>query len=179
MRMVARSGAIWDLVGDLRTNIDDLAWGISHIPRYHGQVQEFYSVGDHSIRVSEMVRPDLAYQALMHDIHEACTQDVSGPVKAALRLYGDAWDRFEQDVARKIRKWYCLPYRLHSEVKKADIEIRESEMRDLFSPVAQDACAALGCKVARPNETRRIFPRTAEESYEDFMVLYRRVGVGI
>lgn len=176
--MVARSGAIWDLIGDLRTNIEDLAWAISHIPRYHGCC-EFYSVADHSIRVSEIVETGFEYQALMHDIHEACAQDVSGPAKAAIRHFGTAYDEFEQEVARKIRKWYCLPYRLHSEVKKADMLIRESEMRDLFSPEAQQACLDIGCKVARPNETRRIFPRTQQESFNDFMELYRKIGVGI
>lgn len=177
--MVARSGAIWDLLGDLRTNIEDLAWGISLINRYHGQTEEPYTVADHSIRVSEMVPESFRYQALMHDIHEACTQDVSGPAKDMLRHFGSAWDDFEQEVARKIRKWYCLPYRLHSVVKQADKDIRESEMRDLFSPAAQKACIELGCKVARPNETPKIFPRSQAESYRDFMELYRKIGVGI
>lgn len=126
-----------------------------------------------------MVPSHMRFQALMHDAHEAIVGDVAGPVKAALRVYGDAWDRLERETASKVRKWYGLPPRLHSTVILADRKILLSEMRDIFTPEAAAAARAMGIAVEKPGHTPKIFPRTQQESYEDFLEAFGRWGNGV
>jgi len=67
-------------------NINDIAWGLSNICRYAGQVPTFYSVATHSVYVAEEVRifwpsQSIVLRALLHDAVEAYTSDIPSPFK--------------------------------------------------------------------------------------------------
>ena len=67
--------------------IADIAFHLSRIPRWCGKARRFYSVAEHSIRVSELVSPEMRLSALMHDASEYVLGDVSSPLKTLLPDY--------------------------------------------------------------------------------------------
>lgn len=82
-------------------DIQDIAKPLSHICRYVGQCKRFYSVGQHSIHVAELVEGAMIEKegwnkevidktclaALLHDAPEAYTNDISRPVKYSLKEF--------------------------------------------------------------------------------------------
>lgn len=59
--------------------IEDIALGLSRIPRFAGQTTTPWTVAHHSLVVTEMARgddPDLPLHALLHDAHECLTSDI-------------------------------------------------------------------------------------------------------
>lgn len=107
--------------------IDDIACGLSNICRFTGQLNEFYSVAQHSVLASHIVPPEFAFEALMHDAQEAYLGDVSSPLKGLLPDYR----RIERVVEMVIRMNYGLPAVMSSVVKHADLTLLATERRDL------------------------------------------------
>lgn len=89
-------------------DIEDIAHALSHIGRFTGHTERFYSVAEHSLLVTKMVHeamgvndPWLLLSALMHDSTEAYLADISSPFKGALTNYADLEDRVWQRIAFK------------------------------------------------------------------------------
>lgn len=106
--------------------IDDIACGLSNICRFTGQLNEFYSVAQHSVLASNIVPPEFAFEALMHDAAEAYLGDVSSPLKGLLPDYR----QIERVVEIVIRTNYGLPVVMSSVVKHADLTLLATERRD-------------------------------------------------
>lgn len=85
-----REGEKLDLVNPSpqQIHIQDVALALSRICRFAGHSTEFYSVAQHSLRVSKIVEvlgyPELRSLALHHDSHEAYMGDISSPLKQLL-----------------------------------------------------------------------------------------------
>lgn len=72
---------MWNLDGAF-CEPEVVAHALSLINRYAGQTPFPYSVGQHSLLVSGLVRFDLAYEGLWHDICEGCgLGDIVSPLK--------------------------------------------------------------------------------------------------
>ena len=71
----------------------DIAVHLSNICRFGGAVSRFYSVAEHSVRVADLA----GLYGLLHDAHEAYTNDLTAPLKQALR------DWSEEDAVRAIQ----------------------------------------------------------------------------
>jgi hypothetical protein len=104
--MLTCSGRTIDLLTPRQADvdIDDIAWHLTQINRFGGACRRPYSVAEHSVLVADIfsavhpgANPAAKLAALMHDAHEAYTNDMLGPIKQVMRvLAGDAWDRFEE-----------------------------------------------------------------------------------
>ena len=87
--------------------------------RFTGHVFHFYSVAEHCILVSELVRflgLGDPFEALMHDMHEGYLNDISSPVKANLLDY----KALENRIEAALRVSYGFPAEKDPRIKRAD-----------------------------------------------------------
>jgi len=103
--------------------LDDIVHALSMLCRYTGHVSKFYSVAEHSVLVSHLVPPHLAFQALMHDAEEAYINDVSRPLKQSLPDFCRIAELNRKAIAQK----FGLPEEEHPLVKDADWRILPNE----------------------------------------------------
>ncbi|EAM1361134.1 HD family hydrolase [Salmonella enterica] len=108
-------------------DIEDIAVALSNICRFSGHLPEFYSVAQHSVLCSQLVSPEFAFEALMHDAAEAYCQDIPAPLKALLPDYREIEKRTDQLIRFK----FGLPLEEASVVKYADLTMLATERRDL------------------------------------------------
>jgi 5'-deoxynucleotidase YfbR-like HD superfamily hydrolase len=117
----------------------DIATALSQIVRFTGHCRGAYTVAQHSVWVSQHVRPELALHALLHDAHEAYTGDLSSPLKAALRrspctaaLLRKIVDGIDRAIAKRFALRRLRP-REREEIRRADLLALATERRDLMS----------------------------------------------
>lgn len=123
------SGKQFDYINSTIDDIDveDIAGALSNICRFAGHLPEFYSVAQHSVLCSQIVSPEFAFEALMHDAAEAYCQDIPAPLKALLPDYRQIEKRTDQLIRLK----FGLPLEESSVVKYADLTMLATERRDL------------------------------------------------
>lgn len=100
--------------------LKDIAQGLSRLPRFTGQLGQFYSIAEHSIRVCAEIsdsRPaNVKLWALLHDAPEAYLGDIPSPVKTFIPAYIEAEDLIMRAICDK----YGLPRECPPEVNEAD-----------------------------------------------------------
>ncbi len=108
-------------------DINDIAQGLSNECRFAGQISQFYSVAQHSVYVSQIVPPEYALEALLHDASEAYCKDIPSPLKALMPEYKE----IEARVQRAVTEKWSLPTSLSDVVHYADLTLLATERRDL------------------------------------------------
>lgn len=109
----------------------DIATALSKICRYNGHCSEFYSVAEHSVLVSENVKPEYAMEALMHDASEAYICDIPRPIKPMLKGY--------KVIESNIMAWVYLKFKIsptiasRKEVGRVDTAILADEAKVLMN----------------------------------------------
>lgn len=96
--------------------IEDIAHALSNTCRFGGHAHKFYSVAEHSVRVSHVVPEEYALEALLHDMAEAYIGDMPSPLKAFLPEFKHMEDR----LYRRMAPVFGVPPVISHEVKDAD-----------------------------------------------------------
>ena len=130
-------------------DIVDIAHSLAMQCRYVGHVNRFYSVAEHSVRVSRKVeaiaesinwteecRIEVMKWALVHDASEAYLGDMSYPLKMEpeMKVYRLA----EAHLMRFIAAWLGLDSAEPALVSDVDHDILGTEARQLKAPVRKD-----------------------------------------
>lgn len=108
--------------------IEDIAAGLSHVPRFAGQAEYHYSVAQHSILCSVLC-PSHPLEALLHDASEAFTGDLPTPLKRLLPEFCEIEDRLMATIFARFGCEYPLP----PAVKRVDGRVLFNE-RDWLQP---------------------------------------------
>jgi 5'-deoxynucleotidase YfbR-like HD superfamily hydrolase len=108
--------------------IEDIAHALSHLCRFGGHSNWFYSVAEHSVYVSQVVPPEHALQALLHDATEAYCVDVPRPLKIMMPEYA----KIEHKNWLAIAERFDLPVEMHPSVKQADNDVLLAEKKVLM-----------------------------------------------
>jgi len=113
--------------------IEDIAHSLSLQCRYAGHVKKFYSVGEHSWRVSQVCDPENELWGLLHDAGEAYLVDLPRPIKHFSAL-GDEYRLIEKRLMIAVCLRFGLPEIEPPDVKKSDDFLLQWEQRDFMAP---------------------------------------------
>lgn len=111
-------------------SLEDIAHSLSLLCRFTGHTREFYSVAEHSVRVSWLCPDEHAAWGLMHDASEAYIADLTRPIKRFSDL-GEPYLRIETRLMHCICQRFGLPSEQPECVSKADLVLLMTEKRDL------------------------------------------------
>lgn len=130
-KMTLHSGHRVDLenIDPSDMGIEDIAHSLSMICRFGGHTERFYSVAQHSVRVANVLPPELQLTGLLHDATEAIVGDMIRPIKRMLPDYMDLEDRVWGSIAIR----YNLPSLLPTAVLLADEMALKSELLQLMN----------------------------------------------
>lgn len=136
--IILGSATYFDLIEPARSvpTLEDIAYGLAFESRFSGQCvhrrtgkRVFYGVGQHSLVMSYMVEPRLAYDALMHELPEMPCGDASKPLKDLCPDYKAVERRCGEALALRFR----VPMLDPLAIKVADLRMLATERRDLLN----------------------------------------------
>ncbi|MCL6397246.1 HD family hydrolase [Pectobacterium carotovorum subsp. carotovorum] len=148
--------------------IEDIAHALSQINRFCGHTCFPYSVAQHSVGASYLVPPEFAFEALMHDAHEAYVTDMMSPLKRLLPDY----QQVEADIEVMVRIKFGLPFKMSAAVKHADLVMLATEKEALLHPGAGEWPILNGIEPAQ----RIIVPMSAIDARHEFMARFNELS---
>lgn len=112
--------------------IEDIAHALSNQCRFAGHTRIFYSVAEHSVRVSDVLPRDLALAGLLHDASEAYLVDLPRPVKRQPEMA--AYTNAEHNIMAQIAVHFGISrqFDLDPQIKHVDQVLLATEARDLM-----------------------------------------------
>ena len=116
--------------------IEDVSHALALQCRFNGSCREFYSVAEHSVRVSLECAPEDALWGLLHDASEAYTGDLIRPLKAQPEMIG--FCHVEKALQAVICRRFGLYERMPRSVSHADDVLLATEARDLMPGGGRD-----------------------------------------
>jgi len=149
-------------------NIFDIANALSMLCRFGGHIHTFYSVAEHSVRVSRIGDQSNALWKLLHDATEAYLVDLPRPIKRS-RYFGELYRLAESEAEIIIAEKFTLPLPMPKEVKECDEILLLTEQRDLLGPQIEP----WQIKVKPLEET--IVPLAPAEARDAFLFRYEEI----
>ena len=124
------SGALINLKATNTDNIKiaDIANALSHLCRFGGHVNRFYSVAQHSVLVAGLAPKELKKEALLHDAAEAYLGDVIKPLKI---IIGEEYELLEYAFQKEINQKFGLDIHKLQVIKEYDMQALELEHKAL------------------------------------------------
>jgi hypothetical protein len=111
--------------------IEDIAHALSHLCRFGGHAQRFYSVAQHSLVVSLCCPAEHALWGLLHDAAEAYLSDIPRPIKRHLPMYRETEDRLLRTIAER----FALSWPMPGIVKEVDTAALGTEAQHLMGNI--------------------------------------------
>lgn len=139
-------------------DIRDIAHALSLLCRFNGHCRRFYSVAEHSIRVSRAVPREHALAGLLHDAAEAYVSDLPRPVKRSVPAFREMEDLLLEAIFGR----YGIDWPLHPSVVSADDALLATEKRDLMGAGPSDWGLDA---IPLPEEIEPLDPAAAEEAF--------------
>jgi len=127
--ILLNNGDFFDFNDPFRHEFDikTIAHALSHVCRYTGHSDKFYSVAEHSVLVSRIVPESAALAGLLHDASEAFCGDVSSPLKALLPEY----KKIEEAVQEALFNYFNLSWPMPRSVHVADKQLYKAEREQI------------------------------------------------
>jgi hypothetical protein len=110
-------------------DIRDIAHSLALLCRFNGHCHRFYSVAEHSVRLSRIVPPEHALWGLLHDAAEAYISDLPRPVKQQI----PAFSAYEDHLLALIMAHFGQGWPMPAAVREADDRMLATEQRDLMA----------------------------------------------
>lgn len=110
-------------------DIEDIASGLSMLPRFAGQTRWPYPVAAHSCMVHDLVEPEHRLAALLHDAAEAYIGDLARPIKIHEEMAG--YRGLDGNLSYLIAQKFNFVWPLHPSIKVADNVAMNAEARVL------------------------------------------------
>lgn len=108
--------------------IEDIAHALSQQPRFAGHLDRPYSVAQHSVMCSQLVKKRKnKLPALLHDGSEAYLLDIPTPIKARMFEYKEIEHHLMSVIAEKFK--FDYPY--DAEIKEVDTKMLHLEWENL------------------------------------------------
>lgn len=111
--------------------IEDIAHHLSLLCRFTGACRGFYSVAEHSVRLSHIVKQGNELAGLLHDAPEAYLADISRPVKVLFPEYR----KLEGEITKAIMQRFGINGYDKADIKRADNAMLATEGRDLMDNI--------------------------------------------
>ena len=111
-------------------HIEDIVHALALTCRFNGHCRVFYSVAEHSVRVSQLCPPGQELAGLLHDAAEAYLADIPRPVKWGPGM--EAYRRTETALQAAINHRFGLPGAIPKAVRASDDLLLATEARDLM-----------------------------------------------
>lgn len=140
-------------------SIVDIAHCLSMQCRFAGHIEEFYSVAEHSVNVSNLCLPENKLAGLLHDGSETFISDIVSPAKRQLPDYAVMEKRIQETVYTK----FGLPVEHNDDVKRADLIMLYTEARQLLKPSPEQwmdddtPSAEITLKCLAPKQAKELF----------------------
>lgn len=150
--------------------IIDIAHALSNICRFTGHTNSFYSVAEHSVRVSHMVESRHAFWGLLHDAAEAYIGDVARPLKHAPGMSGYCHIETHVEIAVLEAFKIELTPMMEHDVKEADLHMLCIEARELLG--ISDFKAAGWAYWVDPNPGAKVECWTPAQAKQAFLARY-------
>ena len=153
--------------------IEDIAHALAHQCRFAGHVRRFYSVAEHSVRVSFVCKPADALWGLLHDAAEAYLVDLPRPIKRHGEI-GQMYREVERRLMAAICERFGLTINEPESVGAADKILLSIEARDLMAPLLpgwEKWLALIGDRTERITDT--LTPSDAESQ---FLLRFKQLG---
>ena len=154
-------------------DISSIVISLSHICRFGGHCRPFYSVAEHSVRLSrEVPNYPLMKAALIHDMGEAYIGDVTSFVKAK---YCSELSNIEKTIQALLAQRFNIPLSLYDDLRPFEAKLFATECRDLFPKDADFRMLKDGEPVL-PMEPlcEKIFPWTPATAINEFTAAIRK-----
>lgn len=151
-------------------NVEDIAHALSNQCRFSGHTRHFYSVAEHSVRVSLWLRDEalesheVQLWGLLHDGSEAYLVDLPRPLKATKEI-GFGYRAVEVNVQRAVCQRFGLCLSQPDIVTEADEVLLATEVRDLMHPEKP----YWGKLRRKPTSEQRIIPWSSEAAKSAFL----------
>jgi uncharacterized protein len=145
--------------------IEDIAHALSNLCRFTGHTRTFYSVAEHSVRVSWACELPHELYGLLHDASEAYLSDISSPMKRSSD-FGQLYLRAEANLMAAICRKFEISEFCPSNVKLCDARMLATERRDLMGECDREWRAV---DTAHKPYSGRIIPVSPEAAEREFL----------